>query len=763
MSVCRRLRMIKQFYKQTLIVLFAILALLIVIFFSARRSIDAYTINVSRTALEQVQSIVDTKIEETANTAYQLHSSPDLQSVSRSEDIFGRGTIIRTLNYQRNLLDYNMYNRYLLFNFTLFVHNNYVIMPHAGQDLVSFSRNFSNEYFPTGFTAQGFLDYLQGVNTNFGGELTYSGGGTRVQVIPYVRWMRSFRGTETATDCAVVVLLNASMISELLSQSLSTEKSAFCIIDKNNSLLASSRPLSQTEQDYLNGLEAHSTGSERVGDNYTALRVAARNPAWRYVLFADNREASRALNSMLLLIIIVGAACFVFAIATAASIIAKNNQMLKPIFQMVDLKDFAFNKQDAYRFLSQRIQKIQEDKSYLDRQMKKQEAVIQEVYLNNLLKGDKSDYDDQLRMLEELGFDLKDNWYFTAIASIRFVGDATYSHQEMQRLKNLLFESVKPFSQTTLCCNLSQYEFALIISSKQAQAAGYNREYVDMLYKLLSSLMEKDAVYLTLSVGGIHTGDNAIPVSFAEAKLNNNLSLVNDRCSVVWHNSQDNHSASYYYPPEAEVQMINAIRSGNRPLVEKLIKELFDINFIEKRMSYEFLSLFLYDFYGSILKVVNSGDSGTELQEEIFKFYAKNAHEIASIEFQQKFLQYIFALTDSFNRNKKSHNDLLIEKITQYIRQNYDKYDLTMYRVADEFKLSSGYLSAFFKEQTGTTFSDYIVNTKMEKAAELVRSTNLAINEIAVKTGYCSANTFGRAFRKFFGISPMEMRASQCS
>ena len=106
---------------------------------------------------------------------------------------------------------------------------------------------------------------------------------------------------------------------------------------------------------------------------------------------------------------------------------------------------------------------------------------------------------------------------------------------------------------------------------------------------------------------------------------------------------------------------------------------------------------------------------------------------------------------------EKSQNDLnVVEQALNYIRDNYDK-NITMATVSNHFNLNYSYFSRIFKEFAGTSFSQYILNLRMEKAKELLISNNdLKIGDIAQMVGYSNENVqnFTRAFKSYFGKPP---------
>jgi transcriptional regulator GlxA family with amidase domain len=63
-----------------------------------------------------------------------------------------------------------------------------------------------------------------------------------------------------------------------------------------------------------------------------------------------------------------------------------------------------------------------------------------------------------------------------------------------------------------------------------------------------------------------------------------------------------------------------------------------------------------------------------------------------------------------------------------------------------------------FKEVTGTSPNQYHLDLRLDKARELILSTNLTINEVAFKTGFSSIFYFSRLFKKKNGMSPKEYR-----
>lgn len=100
--------------------------------------------------------------------------------------------------------------------------------------------------------------------------------------------------------------------------------------------------------------------------------------------------------------------------------------------------------------------------------------------------------------------------------------------------------------------------------------------------------------------------------------------------------------------------------------------------------------------------------------------------------------------------------DHTIEKVKAYLQDNLSA--ATLENAAKHVYLNPFYLSKFFKTKTGENFSDYVMNLRMHRAAELLKTTHCKTYEISEIVGYSNAKNFTRMFRSFFGVTPREYR-----
>ena len=107
-------------------------------------------------------------------------------------------------------------------------------------------------------------------------------------------------------------------------------------------------------------------------------------------------------------------------------------------------------------------------------------------------------------------------------------------------------------------------------------------------------------------------------------------------------------------------------------------------------------------------------------------------------------------------RNSGAKN--LAEAAKQYIQANYQNPDLSVETICSELHISQSYFSNLFKQETGKSCIQYLTSVRMDRAVELLRTTDDRTYLVAQKVGYDDANYFSYVFKKQFGISPTQFR-----
>ena len=102
-----------------------------------------------------------------------------------------------------------------------------------------------------------------------------------------------------------------------------------------------------------------------------------------------------------------------------------------------------------------------------------------------------------------------------------------------------------------------------------------------------------------------------------------------------------------------------------------------------------------------------------------------------------------------------------LKQAIRYIDEHYRSEDISLNRVAKEVDLSPNYLSAVFSQEMGTTFVEYLTAKRMEKARELLRSSDLRSGEIAAAVGYKDSHYFSFLFKKTQGCTPRDYRGGK--
>ena len=105
----------------------------------------------------------------------------------------------------------------------------------------------------------------------------------------------------------------------------------------------------------------------------------------------------------------------------------------------------------------------------------------------------------------------------------------------------------------------------------------------------------------------------------------------------------------------------------------------------------------------------------------------------------------------------RGKNAEIIAKVKKYVAENPGE-DLSLDAIAAKVFISPRYFSKVFKDYTGVNFVNYVQEARFSAAKELLKNTNLGVEEIAMKVGFSSSNYFIKKFRKAYGVTPKVYR-----
>lgn len=202
------------------------------------------------------------------------------------------------------------------------------------------------------------------------------------------------------------------------------------------------------------------------------------------------------------------------------------------------------------------------------------------------------------------------------------------------------------------------------------------------------------------------------------------------------------------------------VRNDN---IEKMMQILDD--YIEQictqNYSYHSVNNFLMQLYGIVIRIgreFHVFENEPEKKDKIVCEFNRAVNLKQSIECIYLLL---CMYRDVHHKTGDKSNIDLVKSVVDYIYTNCHE-EITLVSVAEHFHISTSHLSRLFKNIKGENFSTFVVNVKLEKAAQmLVEERQMSVNEIAESLGYYAPAYFTRLFKGKYGVTPVSYRKNR--
>lgn len=110
-------------------------------------------------------------------------------------------------------------------------------------------------------------------------------------------------------------------------------------------------------------------------------------------------------------------------------------------------------------------------------------------------------------------------------------------------------------------------------------------------------------------------------------------------------------------------------------------------------------------------------------------------------------------------QEKKLSDSKSMHRVIEFLRENYCSNDYSSEEIAKLANLSTYHFIRAFKQYTGKTPYEYLMDVKIEKAMEMLKNNNFSITEVCFSSGFTNPSHFSTVFKKRIGITPTEFRS----
>lgn len=182
------------------------------------------------------------------------------------------------------------------------------------------------------------------------------------------------------------------------------------------------------------------------------------------------------------------------------------------------------------------------------------------------------------------------------------------------------------------------------------------------------------------------------------------------------------------------------------------------ISLLEQLMDREYHQLFSIHSAQQLYNMIISNSRLIQNSQDYYiHHYRQLTHEYSSFQTMLESLIQMLDTSPEPEENQEQISNSYFLKIMKYINTYYNE-NISLKDIAEVVNMNPNYISQVFKKSTGTTFSRYLTDLRINHAKKLLETTNTSINDISLQTGFNDYFYFLKTFKKYTGKTPSEYR-----
>lgn len=467
---------------------------------------------------------------------------------------------------------------------------------------------------------------------------------------------------------------------------------------------------------------------------------------WTYIICEDKKYVFGAVSRANFVIVAVAFLAFVFAFVFAKLFMRKQ---VMPIGKVLDLVEQQNEENDGsiYDSLYSYVFLLKNDVVMLRRYFEKNIDFLQGGIVRKLLDGDFKSKEELYEQCRYTGLDFENKVFWVTVIKSGLDGlahDVKIKNQELiEALCYAVLEKNGRWYRGTefYICRVGEDITAILFDTdiKNAQSAEKHRSGIEhIIEKQLSNKIGKE-----FYIGTGAVADDALSIIESYNKV---LAEIDEKRTRV-KSAQAPISANYWYPLEIENRIANMVVKGESENMKKTAEEIMYKNFEEQSLGYADLTALYYELKATLVKLLKMHT--VEVSEEVISAPDEKNPE-AAIKYVLNVMEEICSASSDKNQNKDEET---YEKIKHFIYKNYWNPNMSLTLISDKFGVGESYISSLFKKHN-ESYLNHLESVRLECACKMMLSEKIGINEVAEIVGYNSDQSFRRAFKRRYGISP---------
>lgn len=259
---------------------------------------------------------------------------------------------------------------------------------------------------------------------------------------------------------------------------------------------------------------------------------------------------------------------------------------------------------------------------------------------------------------------------------------------------------------------------------------------------------------------------DGIPISLGISTVVDDLKgirICSDRSAMAMRDADEEHPAKVYDPDKTPITIIQFSPNMGKRLYDLLLNG--DLTAVRESIvgmlpSEAFLQYVseveLEQFFFGVRGAVESAGRALSLSAEATMLPDSRSF-VEPEELWKLFEIPCQLICESVQTEQSRQAEQQQSEMVEYVRVNYSDSGLCALTIAEHFSVSEKYVFTIIKNQTGMSLGDFIEQLRFTKVEELL-TNNVEIGAIPGIVGFNSINTFYKAFKRIYGISPGKWR-----